>query len=120
MKRVLVLTYLTILTATLAVAQTYGTQYKPGYETTNFDRMAGSGNYNDLAPVGAMEVPSMATTTYDNEIEIQTNGPRRGFLDPSDPGNQSTEFPVGEPLVMLVFATLFAGAIAYRKRMAIK
>jgi hypothetical protein len=119
MKRVLVLTYLTILTATLAVAQTYGTQYKPGYETTNFDRMAGSGNYNDLAPVGATEVPSMATTTYD-QIEINTTGPLRDFINPSDPGSQSEEFPVGEPLVMLVFATLFAGALAYRKRMAIK
>ena len=119
MKRVLLLTYFVVATAIFAVAQTYGTQYKSGYESTNIDRMSNNGNYDNLAPVGALEAPSMATTTYD-QIEINTTGPRRDFINPSNPGDQSGESPIGEPLVMLLFASLFAGAMAYRKRLAMK
>ena len=39
--------------------------------------------------------------------------PRRGFDTGAETG-QSTEFPIGEPWVMALFAALFAGAIAWR------
>lgn len=41
---------------------------------------------------------------------------RRGFITPGDPGDQSEEFPVGEPWVMLVFAACGAALIAARRR----
>lgn len=43
---------------------------------------------------------------------------RRGFINPSDPGDQSEESPIGDPWSMLVFAAATAGVIAYRRRKA--
>ena len=34
----------------------------------------------------------------------------------TDPGNQSTQSPVGEPWILAVFALLFAGVMAWKKK----
>lgn len=40
----------------------------------------------------------------------------RGFITPSDPGDQSNEYPIGEPWVMLLFAAALAATTAIRLR----
>lgn len=114
MKRILILTYLIALTTAVAVAQTYGTHHKPGYDPTYQEGFTTNGNNsNNLTPIGATSVPNMATTTYD-EITISPTGPLRAFDTPGEE-NQSEEFPIGEPTVLLIFAAAFAGGITYRK-----
>lgn len=48
-----------------------------------------------------------------------SNGPRRGkILGPdTDPGQQ---FPIGEPWILMAFALLFGGVMAWRKKMNVK
>lgn len=114
MKRILILTYLIALTTAVAVAQTYGTHHKPGYDPTYQEGFTTNGNNsNNLAPIGATSVPNMATTTYD-EITISPTGPLRDFDHGAESG-QSGESPIGEPTVLLIFAAAFAGGITYRK-----
>lgn len=114
MKRILILTYLIALTTAVTVAQTYGTHHKPGYDPTYQEGFTTNGNNSsNLAPIGATSVPNMATTTYD-EITISPTGPLRDFDHGADT-QQSEEFPIGEPTVLLIFAAAFAGGITYRK-----
>ena len=114
MKRILILTYLIALTTAVAVAQTYGTHHKPGYDPTYQEGFTTNGNNSsNLAPIGATSVPNMATTTYD-EITISPTGPLRNFDTGAETG-QSNQYPIGEPTVLLIFAAAFAGGITYRK-----
>lgn len=109
------------MTAVFAVAQTYGTHHKSASDPRiNSDAVTNTNlmNGNAVTTVGATSVPSMATTTYD-EININTNGPFRGFDTGAD-GLQSDESPIGEPAVLLLFAAVFAGVVTYRKRVAAK
>ena len=66
--------------------------------------------------VGTNEVPSDAYNPS-GEVQERSNdsGIRKGFDNPGEYG-QSTESPIGEPLVMVVFAALFVAFIAYRRR----
>lgn len=41
---------------------------------------------------------------------------RRGFITPGDPGEQSDEFPIGEPWILLLFAAALAATTAIRLR----
>ena len=120
MKRLVILTYFVVLTAVFAVAQTYGThhtgpQYDPryteGFQTTD---------YNKLSPVGATAVPSMATTTYDEVIDVNTTGPLRSGFDVGGESGRSDESPIGEPMILLLFALLFAGGIAIKNKRMIQ
>lgn len=110
-----------VLVAVSAAAQTYGTHHKgTQYDQTyieGFQTQDGSGN---LSPIGATAVPSIASTTYDEVIDINPNGPNRGFLDPNDPGDQSNESPIGEPSILFLFALMMAGGIAIKRRIAVK
>lgn len=46
-----------------------------------------------------------------------SNGPRRGFEQPTNPGNQSNEFPLGDGVLpMLIMALAFGGAVYLRRR----
>ena len=64
-----------------------------------------------------METGEIPTPFSDEE---EGNGPkgnlRRGFINPSDPGDQSDEFPIGEPWILLLFAAATAATIALRNR----
>ena len=50
------------------------------------------------------------------DVTNKTGGPRKDFYNPGDPGNQSNEYPIGEPWILAVFAALMAGVIALRKK----
>ena len=41
---------------------------------------------------------------------------RRGFITPGDPGEQSDEYPIGEPWILLLFAAALAATTAIRLR----
>ena len=46
-----------------------------------------------------------------------TSGPRRGFINPSDPGDKSNEFPLGDAVLpLLAFALMFCGYVAIRRK----
>lgn len=114
MKRIVLLIYFAVFTAFFAVAQTYGTQHTgPQYDTRYTDGYQVQDN--NLSPIGATAVPNIATTTYDNVIDINPTGPLRDF-DTAGEHGQSTESPIGEPLTLLLFAMLFAGGIAIKKK----
>lgn len=65
-----------------------------------------------------METGEIPTPFSDiEEDENYRQGPRRVIGKPGDPGDQSDEFPVGEPWVMLVFAAAAAATVAIRRRL---
>ena len=63
-----------------------------------------------------MQVEAIATPEDENSGSGAKGNIRRGFITPSDPGNQSEDFPIGEPWVLLLFAAASAAGIAVRKR----
>ena len=71
----------------------------------------------NVQEVGAMYVPSMATTTTDTYSPTKgTGGPRRDFDTGAETG-QSNEFPIGDAVLpMLLCAAVFCGVIALRRR----
>ena len=76
--------------------------------------MQGSGTY--VAPVTAVGATSAASTYSPAQAP---SGPRRGFIDPNNPGNQSNESPIGDAVLPLALMALtFAGVVYFRKRKA--
>lgn len=76
--------------------------------------MQGSGKY--VAPVTAVGATSAASTYSPAQAP---SGPRRGFIDPNNPGNQSNESPIGDAVLPLALMALtFAGVVYFRKRKA--
>ncbi len=59
------------------------------------------------------EIPTPFSDLEEDENKVKV---RRGFINPSDPGDQSDEYPVGEPWVMLLFAAAAGTTIAIRRR----
>lgn len=64
--------------------------------------------------VGTDEVPSDAYNPSGGGGPVNKPG-IRGLSGGTDPGEQSDYSPVGEPLVLLLFAVLFAGVLTFRK-----
>ena len=80
-----------------------GTIYQGGTTYVPFDDAAPS----DYTEVGAYHSSNRAPGS---------NGPRRGFGQPTDPGYQGNGYPIGDAWCLLIFGALFAGVIAWRKR----
>ena len=65
---------------------------------------------------------STATPSEQSEVGSQYSpskgsGPRKDFINPSDPGKPSTEFPIGDAVLpMLLCAAVFCGVIALRRK----
>ena len=62
------------------------------------------------------ELPSESNTSFTGSTPDGISNRKNGFITPSDP-NTSTESPVGEPWIMLIFATAAAATITLRKRL---
>ena len=65
------------------------------------------------------EPSSSSTPSYSGSNNDQSSGMggrRNAFDKPDDPGEEPTEYPIGEPWIMLVFAALAAVGIALRKK----
>ena len=74
------------------------------------------GSYSPtIYEVGTNELPSDAYNPANTGQERANKPGIRTFNPPSDPG-QSEEFPVGEPLVLLLCAAAFGVVIAMRRR----
>lgn len=56
-------------------------------------------------------------TPFSDEEENSRGQVRRGFINPGDPGDQSDEYPVGEPWILLLFAAAAAATVAIRRRL---
>lgn len=103
------------------------------WHTTSTLKETGSDYNSQVTIVGAEKVsliPMRSTSTMMATCEVPTpstesststhnGGRRREFGRPGDPGDQSDEFPIGEPWVLLAFAAASAGVIAWRRRGAL-
>ena len=68
-------------------------------------------------PFGNTTPSEVTAQIIDNQTQpAAIRGRQNGFPHPSDP-EQSTESPVGEPWIMLIFAVIAAATITLRKRM---
>lgn len=94
----------------------------PSYISSSSSNM---GTYNPIT--GRRNTASTGGEDPTNPSILETGGeddPTGGNVDtddfdhPSDPGNQSDEFPVGEPWVMLFFAAAAAVVVFVRQRKA--
>lgn len=87
------------------------------WQSTSTMQGTGSSYAAQVTAVGATGVSDMATTTESYSPAKAPGGPRKSFLDPSDPGHQSNESPIGDAVLpMMLMAMVFAGVIYFRKR----
>ena len=113
MKRIMMMIMAVALMALPTMAQ------QPEWKSTSTMQGTGSAYVPQVTAVGATDVNSMATTTESYSPAKAPSGPRRGFIDPSNPGNQSNEFPIGDAVLPLALMALtFAGVVYFRKRKA--
>ena len=113
MKRIMMMIMAVALMALPTMAQ------QPEWKSTSTMQGTGSAYVPQVTAVGATDVNSMATTTESYSPAKAPSGPRRGFIDPSNPGNQSNESPIGDAVLPLLLMSLaFAGVIYFRKRHA--
>ena len=109
MRKVIMLIMAVALMALPAMAQ------QEQWQTSTM-QTSGSAYSSQVTPVGATVAPSEATTTA-NYAPNRPGQPRKSKDDPGevepfiDPGS-----PIGEPWVLAIFATAFAGVIAVRRR----
>jgi hypothetical protein len=86
------------------------------WESTSSMQGSGSAYSSQVTAVGATSAADMGTTTTANYSPGRPGQVRKGFLDPTNPGNQSNESPIGEPWVLAIFAAAFAAVIAVRRK----
>ena len=80
-----------------------------GYQNTN------TAYASTIYAVGTREIPSDRYNPFATAKD-RSGGIRFDFDIPDDP-NPSELSPIGEPLVLVLFALLFAGVITYKKRL---
>ena len=88
-----------------------------GYAMPQGFREAGTKSYNAYQSTVyepfTDALPSSAGSTTDEQFVITER--KNGFIKPSDP-NTSTESPVGEPWILLLFAAAAAVTVTWRRR----
>ena len=127
--------YMITLVALITCATSYAAdiRYWQPMQSTSAMQATGSMHHTKVTAVDApqaqytyLQMQSTSIMMETGEIptpfsdEEEGNGPkgnlRRGFINPSDPGDQSDEFPIGEPWILLLFAAATAATIALRNR----
>ncbi len=90
------------------------------WKSTSAMQTSGSAYTPQVNAVGATTVGEMATTATETYSPAKApGGPRRGFIDPSNPGPQSNDDPIGDAVLPLTLMALtFAGVVYFRKRKA--
>jgi hypothetical protein len=96
-------------------------QPKEEWQSTSVLMPSGSNYSSQISEVGAAQVVSEAKTTTEVYSPAQApSGPRRDIINPSNPGNQANDFPVGDAVLpLLVMAMLFAGVVYTRRKKSI-
>ena len=110
MKRIVMIIMAVALIALPTMAQEW--------ESTSSMQGSGSAYSSQVTAVGATQAADMGTTTSANYSPGRPGSIRRGFDTGGETG-QSTESPIGEPWVLAIFAAVFAGVIAVRRRRAL-
>ncbi|MBQ7531069.1 MAG: hypothetical protein IJT12_05130 [Paludibacteraceae bacterium] len=98
------------------------------WNSTSTLKGSGSGYQSHVTFVGAEKatlIPMTSTSSMlpagetvapeDTNTERAKSGKRRDFINPSDPGEKSDEFPIGEPWMLLLFAAAAAGVTGWRR-----
>lgn len=88
------------------------------WQSTSAMQGTGSTYSPQVTAVGATDANSFATTTTESYSPAKTpSGPRKNFIDPNNPGNQSNEFPIGDTLLPLLLMSLaFCGYLYLRRK----
>jgi ABC-type phosphate transport system substrate-binding protein len=112
MKRIMMIIVLGALVACLVPANAQD------WKSTSSMPVSGSTLAPQVTTVGATTVAQQATTTADyTPTSIGNKGIHRELGHGTDAGNQSEESPIGDAVLpLMVFAMLFGGYIAWRKR----
>lgn len=91
------------------------------WKSTSTMQGVGSTLSPNVQQVGAVTVPSMATTTESYSPAKAPGGPKRLPGDLADAGNQSEEFPIGDAMLpLMLMAVAFGAYIAIRRKKAVK
>ena len=86
------------------------------WQSTSTMRGAGSAYSPQVTAVGATAITSTATTT-ESYSPAGAHGNPKTFITPDDPGNQSSDNPIGDAVLpMMLFAGIAIMVIAVRKR----
>lgn len=89
------------------------------WQSTSSMQGSGSAYSSQVTAVGATGVSDMATTTESYSPSKAPSGPRKEFGKPTNPGNQSEEYPLGDAVLpMMIMAMLFAGVVYTRRKKA--
>jgi len=91
------------------------------WQSTSSMQGSGSAYSSQVTAVGATDINSLATTTESYSPSKAPGGPRKEFGKPTNPGDQSEEYPLGDAVLpMLIMAMLFAGVVYSRRKRALK
>ena len=85
------------------------------FQSTSTMPGSGSSLSSQVTTVGATSVESTAGSTNNSPARVGS-GPRKGFLDPNNPGNQSNESPIGDAALPLTLIALAYTGFAYIRR----
>jgi len=115
MKKYMMIMVLGALMACLIPAHAQTAQ---DWKSTSSMPVSGSTLAPQVTTVGATAVAQQATTTADyTATTVGNKGIHRELGHGTDAGNQSNESPIGDAVLpLMVFAMLFGGYIAWRKR----
>ena len=72
--------------------------------------------YQPFSNTTPAEYSASGMNSTDGYNPSYVHGPRKGKIDGPDTRPDENDFPVGEPWVMLAFAALAAGFIAYKRK----
>ena len=72
--------------------------------------------YQPFSNTTPAEYSASGMNSTDGYNPSYVHGPRKGKIDGPDTRPDENDFPVGEPWVMLAFAALAAGVIAYKRK----
>jgi len=100
------------------------TQYNKSFGQTDYDEMTSdravmnSTRYSSpIYEPFTNSVPSDQTEVGAEQSSSHKGHIRRGFINPSDPGDPSNDSPIGDAVLpLLALALAFAGVIALRRR----
>ena len=94
---------------------TVGTNVQTEWSGVNMMKTSTTPYQSQIYEVGTMSVPSDYSSPAGGANAPQKVGPRK-LGGGTDPGQQSEEYPIGEPWIMVLFALAACGMIAYRKK----
>ena len=122
MKHIIIIFSLFIGCASICAAPAYGEQESPFSNVNPSAQQAASGSsysstvYQPFSNTTPAEYSASGMNSTDGYNPTYVHGPRKGKIDGPDTRPDENDFPVGEPWVMLAFAALAAGFIAYKRK----